>query len=145
MLVLDVNVVLAAQRADHPHHPLIRPWFDHLVNGEIEQHDEFGVPSTVWASLLRLTTNRRILPVPTPLDEAFAFIEATTAQPRCLPTEPGDRHLTLVRRLCAEADATGDLVPGAVIGAIAVEHGATVATMDRDFARFDSVDHLLLR
>jgi len=30
----------------------------------------------------------------------------------------------------------------AVLGAIAVEHGATVATLDRDFARFLSVDHV---
>jgi len=35
----------------------------------------------------------------------------------------------------------GDLVPDAVVGAVAVEHGAEVVTLDRDFARFASVRH----
>jgi predicted nucleic acid-binding protein len=41
-------------------------------------------------------------------------------------------------------DATADLIPGAVIAAVAAEHGCTVATLDRDFARFPSVPHKLL-
>lgn len=136
MLVLDVNVVLAAQRGDHTHHQLVRPWMDAVVAGS----DDFGVPRTVWASFLRLTTSRRIFAIPTPLTEAFAFVDAVLAQPRHLAVEPGPRHLALVRRLCEEADAVGDLVPDAVIGAIAIEHGAAVATLDRDFARFASIE-----
>jgi predicted nucleic acid-binding protein len=50
----------------------------------------------------------------------------------------------VLKRLCAEAEATGDLVPDAVLGAIAVEHGCEVVTLDRDFARFGSVRHRLL-
>lgn len=138
MVVLDVNVVLAAQRGDHPSHEQVRPWVDALVAGD----EDFGVPRTVWASFLRLTTNRRIFPIPTPRPEAFAFIDAMIAQPRYLLTEPGERHLALVRRLCDEADVVGDLVPDAVLGAIALEHGAAVATLDRDFARFGSVEHV---
>jgi uncharacterized protein len=87
----------------------------------------------------RLTTNRRIFDVPTPRDEAFAFLEAIRAQPLHLPLEPGVRHLALVRRLCEEGDAVGDLVPDAVIGAYAVEYDCAVVTLDRDFARFPSV------
>lgn len=138
MLVLDVNVVLAAHRADHSLHGVIRPWFDALVAGD----DAFAVPDVVWGSFLRIATNRRIFTVPTPLDAAFAFIEATVAQRHHLPAGQGPRHLALVRTLCEEADATGDLVPDAVLGAIALEHGATVATLDRDFSRFGSVRHL---
>lgn len=137
MLVLDVNVVLAAHRGDHPHHDVVRRWFDALVMSE----GDFGVPDLVWGSFLRLATNRRIFAVPTPLADAFAFVDATRAQHRHLSVAPGPGHLALVRRLCVEADATGDLVPDAVLGAIAVEHGATIATLDRDFARFPSVRH----
>jgi len=137
VLILDVNVVLAAHRADHPHHGVVRPWFDALVGGD----DDFGVPDLVWVSFLRLATNRRIFEVPTPLADAFAFLDATTSQRRHLRVAPGPRHLALVRRLCEEADATGDLVPDAVLGAVAVEHGAVIATLDRDFARFASVRH----
>lgn len=137
MYLLDVNVVLAAHRDDHPHHPLTRPWFDALLAGD----DQFTVPMTVWASFLRLATNRRIFPVPTPLADAFEFLEATCAQPHHLHTHPGERHLTLLRKCCEEADAVGDLVPDAVIAAIALEHGCEVVTLDRDFARFTSIRH----
>jgi toxin-antitoxin system PIN domain toxin len=138
VLLLDVNVVLAAHRADHSEHATVRPWFDQLLAGD----EAFGVPALVWASFLRLTTNRRIFSVPTPLGEAFAFVEATCAQPRHLLVGPGPRHLALLRRLCEEAGATGDLVPDAVLAAVAVENGCIVATLDRDFARFSSVSHL---
>jgi toxin-antitoxin system PIN domain toxin len=138
LIVLDVNVVLAAHRADHPDHATVRPWFDGLARGQ----EDFGVPTWVWASFLRLSTNRRAFPIPTPRADAFAFIEAVLAQPRHLRTEPGARHLALVRALCEESDAAGDLIPDAVLAAIAVEHGAVVATLDRDFARFSSVRHV---
>ncbi len=137
MLLLDVNVVLAAHRGDHPQHSIVRAWLDDLLVGE----EDFGVPATVWAAFLRLATNRRIFDLPTPIADAFEFIEAIVAQPRHLDIEPGARHLVLLRRLCSEAEAVGDLVPDAVLGAIAVESGAVVITLDRDFARFDGVRH----
>lgn len=138
MIILDVNVVLAAQRGDHPNHGPVRRWFDQLTGGV----EDFGVPDLVWGSFLRLTTNRRIFEVPTPRGEAFAFVDATRAQANHLAVAPGHRHITLLRELCEEGDASGDLVPDAVLGAIAVEHGATVATLDRDFARFPRVAHI---
>ncbi|MBA3719283.1 MAG: type II toxin-antitoxin system VapC family toxin [Nocardioidaceae bacterium] len=131
------DVVLAAHRADHPEHGPIRRWFDQLLAGD----EEFTVPTAVWASFLRLATNRRIFEVPTPRGDAFAFLDATCAQPHHLPTGPGARHLALLRRLCDEADASGDLIAHAVVGAVALEQGVEVVTLDRDFARFPSVRH----
>jgi toxin-antitoxin system PIN domain toxin len=138
VFVLDVNIVLAAYRADHPNHVSVRRWFDDTLAGE----EPFGVPVTVWASFLRLATNRRIFEVPAPREEAFAFVEATCAQPLHVPVNPGPRHLALLRRLCDEGDAVGDLVADAAIGAIAIEYGCELVTLDRDFARFPSVRRL---
>lgn len=132
MIVIDVNVVLAAHRGDHPLHAPVRRWFDDLVSGGTD----FGIPLLVWGSFLRLATNRRIFGVPTPLGEAFDFIEAVRAQPGHVPVEPGDRHLTLLRRISTDAAAQGDLVPDALLAAIAIENGADIASLDRDFARF---------
>lgn len=137
MLLLDVNAVLAAHRADHPDHETVRGWFDEMLLGD----ERFAVPTLVWASFLRLATNRRIFEVPTPRQDAFAFIDATCAQPLHLSIAPGSRHLTLLRRLCDEGDARGDLIADAVIAAVAAEHGAEIVTLDRDFARFASVPH----
>lgn len=140
MFLLDVNVVLAAHRDDHPHHGPVRAWFDELVSGT----EQFTVPHTVWGSFLRLATNRRIFRTPTPHADAFAFVDAVCAQPRHLLVGPGARHLSILRDVCSDAGATGDLVPDAVLAAIAIENGCEIATLDRDFARFDGVRHLLL-
>lgn len=86
--------------------------------------------------------DRRIFAIPTPLADAFAFVDATSAQPNHLVLAPGAGHVDLLRRVCTGADVVGDLVPDAVIAAIALEHACTVATLDRDFARFDVVDHV---
>jgi toxin-antitoxin system PIN domain toxin len=89
VLLLDVNVVLAAHRGDHPHHQTVRGWFEVMLAGE----ERFAVLAFVWAAFLRLAANRRIFEVPTPRSEAFAFIEATCAQPCHLSLGPGPRHL----------------------------------------------------
>jgi uncharacterized protein len=34
VFLLDVNVVLAAHRDDHPHHFLVRRWFDALLSSD---------------------------------------------------------------------------------------------------------------
>jgi toxin-antitoxin system PIN domain toxin len=137
MFLLDVNVVLAAHRGDHPDHAVVRPWFDQLIADD----EPFTVPVLVWTSFLRLVTNRRIFEVPSPRADAFAFIDATIAQPHHLLAAPGPRHLVILRELCDEADASGDLIPDAVLAALAVEHHCEVVTLDRDFARFTSVRH----
>lgn len=137
MLLLDVNVVIAVHRADHPHHEEARTWFDAMLTGD----ERFSVPLLVWSSFLRLTTNRRIFAVPTPRAEAFEFIDAVREQPLHLAVAPGPRHLTLLRELCEEADAVGDLIADATVAALAAEHGCELITFDRDFARFPSVRH----
>ncbi len=131
MKLLDVNVVLAAHRADHPHHETVRPWFDATLAGE-----PFAVPATVWASFVRIATNRRIFTVPTPLEDAFAFLRAVRAQPSHRELAPGAAHLATFERLCIDSDAAGDLAADAYIAALAVEHGAVLVSFDRDFARF---------
>lgn len=138
-LVLDVNVVLGAHRGDHVHHDVLRRWLDGLASGT----RTFSVPFVVWGSFLRLATSRRAFKIPTPIGEAFAFIDAVRAHPRHVLLEPGPRHLELLRSVCENAHAIGDLVPDAVIAAIACEHGCAVASLDRDFARFDSIDHVI--
>lgn len=135
MKLLDVNVVLAAHRDDHPQFPIARPWLERTI-GEGEQ---FAVVDLVAGSFLRLATNRRIFAVPTPLDDAFAYLRALRAQPGHLAIAPGPRHLDLFEHQCRTADAVGDLAPDAQLVALALEHAAEIVSFDRDFARFGDV------
>lgn len=135
MILLDVNVVLAVHRDDHPHYGLVRPWFDALMAGD----EPFTVPSSVWASFVRIATHRRVFQVPTPLSDAFGFVASVRAQPHHLDLTPSAGLYETFERLCVSFDATGDLAADAFLAAIAIEHGCALASLDRDFARFDDL------
>jgi uncharacterized protein len=139
VFVLDVNVIVAAHRDDHAHHATINRWFRSMVDGI----EPFAVPTLVWTSFLRLVTGRHVFSPPTPLADAFAFVAGVRAQPHYLSIEPGPMHLGLLYRLCDQADATGNLVPDAALAAIALEHDGTIVSIDRDFARFTSINHVV--
>jgi len=139
VLLLDVNILVAAHRVDHAQHATVRPWFDDLLDGS----QRFAVPTVVWGSFVRLATSRRVFPRPTPLKETFEFVESVCDQEYYVTLGPGPQHLALLQEVCIEGDATGDLAPDAVVAAIALEHGCTVASFDRDFARFSSIEHVI--
>lgn len=133
MIVVDVNVLVAAHRGDHPEHDRARAF----LQGALAS-DTVIVPDLVWAGFLRIVTNRRVFPVPTPPGEAVAFIHAAlSASTRRAPggLELLDAFLDLV----LDSNAAGDLVPDAYIASTAIENGCPVATFDRDFRRFDDI------
>jgi toxin-antitoxin system PIN domain toxin len=133
--LLDVNVVLAAHRDDHPHFQAARIWLnDILVVGS-----PFAITDFVAGSFLRLATNRRIFTIPTPIPDAFGYLLALRAQPGHVRLTPGPRHLELFEHQCTAADASGDLVPDAQLAAIAIEHACELVSFDRDFARFPDI------
>lgn len=135
MKLLDVSVVLAAHREDHPHFEPARRRLEDLLRSR----EGFSVTDLVAGSFVRLATNRRIFVVPTPVADAFAYLRALRSQPAHVTLAPGPAHLELFERLCRDSDAAGDLAADAQLAAIAVEHAAEVVSFDRDFARFAGV------
>ena len=136
MNLLDVSVVLAAHRNDHPDHPVARSYLDELL----AQRQQFGVPWLVWWSFLRLGSHPRIFAAPAPVEDGLEFIAAIRAQPGHVPVDAGPRHEEHLREACRRGEATADLLPNAVLVALAIEHGAGVVSFDRDFARFDQLE-----
>jgi len=135
VIAVDVNILVYAFRADLPQHVAARP----LLAGLREGDSAWGVPTDVIAGFLRLVTNARVFRTPATLEEALAFVVALRASPSLTLLRPGPRHLDLFLQLCAAARARGKLVPDAWLAAIAVEHGCTWWSSDRDFARFDGL------
>jgi predicted nucleic acid-binding protein len=75
----------------------------------------------------------------TPLLHALSEATSLRDHPGVVTLSPGTRHWEIFDRLCRSADARGNLVADAQHAAIAVEHGATWISKDRDFARFQDL------
>lgn len=50
--------------------------------------------------------------------------------------QPGPEYGRILRELITGANARGNLVPDAMLAALAIEHGLTLHSTDTDFARF---------
>lgn len=136
MKLLDVNVVLAAHRDDHPDFNTARAWLDQTIAASTP----FAIVDLVAGSFLRIATNRRIFSIPTPVDEAFSYLKALRAQPAHVMLAPGPGHIALLEQLCTSAEASGDLIADAQLAAIALEHACELVSFDRDFARFSELN-----
>lgn len=55
---------------------------------------------------------------------------------------PGEKHWPILRDLLTASGTAGNLTSGAHLAALAIEHGATVASADNDFRRFAGVTHV---
>jgi hypothetical protein len=132
MILLDVNVLVYAFRADSPRHREYSDW----LNDRVRQREAFGLSELVLSGVLRVLTHPRVFNPPTPTDRAIEFVEALRGQPNCVLLSPGARHWQIFRELCEKANAKGNLVADAYLAALAIEHGSEWITTDRDFARF---------
>lgn len=136
MILVDANLLLYAYQPRAPQHAAAKAWLESALNGP----QLFRVAwLTVWA-FLRIGTNPRIFERPLSIAEAEAAVSAWLEQGNADILEPGERHWEILGRLMREGQATGPLVMDAVLAALAIEHGATLCTTDRDFARFRGLE-----
>lgn len=136
MILADVNVLIYAFRPDVAQHTVCRAWLESVIAGEAR----FGVSELVLSAVIRITTNARIFVAPSALDEAFDFCDSLLGQPHCEILRPGDRHWGIFSRLCRETEIRGPRVTDAWLAALAIEHGCTWITYDRDYTRFAGLD-----
>jgi len=132
MILLDVNVLVYAHRAEAPQHEAYRRWLQEQVASE----EAFGISDLVLSAFMRIVTHRRIFRTPTPLQEALRAVSTLRGQPNCVPISPGPRHWEIFADLCRKAEARGNLVPDAYLAALAIESGCEWITTDRDYSRF---------
>ena len=135
MILPDVNILVHAFRSDSPEHVRCRSWLDRLVNGDAR----YGMAPQVLSGMIRITTHPKVFVKPSSMDEVLRFCNILLAQSRCVVIQPGERHWEIFTRLCAEADARGNLVSDAWFAALAIESGCEWITLDRDYARFSGL------
>jgi hypothetical protein len=135
MVLLDVNVLVAAMRTDSPRHDVMFGAITELR----ESHEPFALCDPVLSGTLRVLTHPGIYKPPTPMHRAIKFVEVLRHSANAVVIHPGPRHWSLFLDIVNALPVGGNLVSDAWIGALAIEHGCEVLTDDVDFARLPGV------
>jgi hypothetical protein len=136
MILPDVNVLIYAFRRDSVYHSTCKTWLDSVITG----HARFGIAPLALSAVIRITTGLNVYQQPSSLAEAFAYCRNLLHQPHCDVVEPGERHWEIFERLSRQANISGARITDAWFAALAIEHGCTWISYDRDFARFPGLD-----
>jgi hypothetical protein len=134
MILPDVNVLLHAVNGGAPQHAAART--------ALAEAYRQGPVALAWPALLgfvRLATRAGILPRPLDVEQAMEAVHAWSAHPSSVFVHPSAQHEGLLRRLLVAAGVGGPFVSDAHLAALAIEHGATLMSFDRDFARFSGL------
>ena len=135
MLLPDANVLLHAVNERAREQDVADAW----RRGALGRGEAVGFAWTVLLAFLRISTHPSIFPAPLSVPEATGVVERWLGAPPAIAVEPTRRHLALLTGFLHQAGTAGNLVGDAHLAALALEHGATVVSFDRDFARFEGV------
>ena len=135
MILIDANLLIYAGVASAPEHARARTWLDEQLAGSTR----VGLPWHSLLAFLRITTKRRNFASAQSTKDAWTQVRAWLDQPPVWIPQPTERHAEILETLLIESQASGDLVSDAHLAALAIEHGLTLCTNDRDFARFQKL------
>jgi uncharacterized protein len=131
-----VNVLVYAFRREVEHHERYATWMARVVAGA----EELALHDTVLAGVTRLVTNPKIFTDPAPMPVAVEFLARIRGARRARWLPSGDATWTELERLVhQDRGLRANLVPDALLAALARTHGCRIATADRGFARFPGV------
>lgn len=132
MILTDANLLLYAYNVDAAEHNTSRQWLETQLSGP----NLFCFAWQTITAFLRISTNQRAFAAPLSTKEAASIVTEWLERPQTVVLTPGEDHWTIFQKLLESGQATGPLVMDAHLAALALEHGATLASSDRDFSRF---------
>jgi toxin-antitoxin system PIN domain toxin len=130
----DVNVLVAAFRADHIHHELALTWLSQARQNCLHGSDTLTLLPMVVTGFLRLVTSPRVFIDPDHIEDAIGFIDALLETPGAQLRTLGDEW-PLLRDKSLKLDLKGNLLTDAWIASAVETHAEHLATFDRDFSR----------
>jgi toxin-antitoxin system PIN domain toxin len=132
MITLDANIILYAYNEDAPKHAEAKQWFEE----QLSQPAVFGLSWQVITAFLRISTNPKAFPQPFDLPEAIEIVDEWLRHSSIKILTPAQNQWTIYQSLIIEGKTKAALMMDAHMAALAIEHGATLATTDRDFSKF---------
>lgn len=132
MILVDANIALYAYDTTSPHHEAARVWLEDVLNGD----EEVDFALTSLLAFIRISTNPVVFRRPLRASEAIGIVTGWLGRPNVRTALPTERHWAILDEVATGGQARGPLIMDAHLAALALERGATLATSDRDFARF---------
>ncbi len=132
MIVIDVNLLLYAYDSASLEHDRAAAWLDQRLSSSAT----IGLSWHTILSFIRISTSLKMILRPMELDEAVSIVSDWMARPNVSIIGPTERHWEIFSQLLPRLRVRGSLIMDAHLAALAIEHGATLCTNDRDFARF---------
>jgi toxin-antitoxin system PIN domain toxin len=138
VILIDANLLIYAVNATAPQHPPARRWLEETLSGTTR----VGFAWIVLLAFLRITSRPGILDNPLSPQEALSFVDGWLDQPYAELLVAGSQHWPIFRNLTLAVGTAGNLTSDAHLAALALEHGATIYTADKDFGRFPGVSQI---
>lgn len=132
MIAIDANLLLYAYHSGAAQHAAAKAWLEDALS----RAEPVGLSWSTILAFLRIGTSPRVFERPYGIEEAAAIVSGWLDRRSVAVLRPGDRFWSILRQLLVESRAEAALVSDAALAALAIEHGATLCSTDRDFRRF---------
>ena len=132
MIVIDANVLLYAHDSSDPRHVPAARWLEAIIGGT----EAVGLALTTLLAFIRISTDPRVYQVSRDAEGAIGLVESWLGRSNVHLIGPTDAHWRTLADLAVAGQARGPVMMDAHLAALTMEHGATLATTDRDFSRF---------
>jgi len=133
--IVDTSVLIPAVTPSLSQHGPARSALEAAINDD----RPLGLVWVVVSGFVRLTTKPGLFEHPLAIAEAWGFVEDWLQHPNVRVVQETEEHARLWSELLRATASGGNLTTDAWIAAIALAHGASVLTLDSDFARFPSL------
>jgi toxin-antitoxin system PIN domain toxin len=135
MIFPDVNLLLYAYNTESAAYKKAAAWLQGVMNS----NERLCHSWHTIMGFIRISTNSRIFPKPYSAKEALEIVSSLINAKNSTMLLPGSGHFAIFEKLVNESGINGPKLMDAHIAALAIEHGATLASADRDFRLFDGL------
>lgn len=134
-MLLDANILLYAVNRQSGRHELAAEWLISVLHGR----RRVGIPWQCIGAFLRISTHPRVNLVPLTTEKAWEYVRRWLECDTVWIPPATERTAAVYGELSIRYGITANLVPDAMLAALALEYGLTIYSADTDFARFTEV------
>jgi uncharacterized protein len=136
VIIPDVNLLLYAYNRASDEHLVVKKWLEDTFS---DPRETLAFPWAVLLSFVRIATNPRLFPKPLSTVEALEILTTLLSRKNACTINPGERHFEILSDLIVRNRLPSSAISDAHLAALAMECGATFASADTDFRRFDGL------